>query len=133
MKKNLDIKALIAAAAALVGMIFYFVSYNTYPSAAVNTPVGMACGCAALVLMAICAVTGKDTLRSLLIVASGLLLVVFFYQFAMGRVSVTADIYFIPVNHPAEENAAMTQTIIGVAATVVSFLMLVIDGFTAKD
>ena len=134
MGKKLDIKALLAAAAAVVAVIMYFVSFNTYSAAAVNTPAGILFGICTVCLMAVCALgLGGDQVRGILILVAGFALILFLYQFIMGRVSVTADVYFIPVNHPAEEDAAMTQSIVGVAAALVSFLIIVVDAFMAKD
>ena len=134
MTKKFDVISLIACIAALVAVVMWFVSFSTYPSAAVNSAVGTVFGICAILLMAVSAfglVKGK--IRGLVILIAGILLIAFFYQFAMGRVSITADAYFIPVNHPAEEDAAMTQSIVGIAAALVSFLAITIDAFTAKD
>ena len=134
MKKKLDIVALIACVAALLAVIMWFVSYSTYPAAAVNSGSGTLFGICAVVLMAACALgVGDHKVRGLLILAAGLVLVAFFYQFVMGRVTITADAYFIPVNHPAEEDTAMSQTIVGLAAAFVSFVIITVDAFMAKD
>ena len=134
MTKKFDVISLIACIAALVAVVMWFVSFSTYPAAAVNSAVGTIFGICAILLMAASAfglVKGK--IRGLVILIAGILLIAFFYQFAMGRVSITADAYFIPVNHPAEEDTAMTQTIVGIAAALVSFLAITIDAFAAKD
>ena len=134
MTKKFDVLSLIACVAALVAVVMWFVSYSTYPAAAVNSVVGTICGICAILLMAASSfglVKGK--FRGLLILLAGLLLIGFFYQFVMGRVSITADAYFIPVNHPVEEDTAMTQTIVVIAATLVSFLAITIDAFATKD
>lgn len=134
MSKKLDILSLIACVAAVVAVIMWFVSFSTYPAAAVNSVAGTIFGICSVVLMAITALgLPQGKLRGLMILAAGILLVLFFYQFAMGRVSITADAYFIPVNHPVEEDTAMTQTIVGIAAALVSFLIITIDAFVAKD
>ena len=134
MKKNLDLVALIACAAALLAVVMWFVSYSTYPAAAVNSGAGTLFGICALALMGACALgVGDHRVHGLLILAAGLVLVDFFYQFVMGRVTITADAYFIPVNHPAEEDAAMSQTIAGLCAAFVSFVAITADAFMAKD
>ncbi len=133
MSKKIDILSLIACVAAAVAVVMWFVSFATYPAAAVNSTVGTLCGICAVILMALCAFgLVKADKKGALILIAGILLILFLYQFAMGRVAITADAYFIPVNHPAEEDAAMSQTIIGAGAAMVSFLALLIDAFIVE-
>ena len=130
--RNPDALLLTAYTASIVSLVLWFVSYSTYPAAAVNSVPGTVFGICAAALLALSGFF-KGKKRTLTALAAGFLLILFFHQFAMGRVSVTADIYFIPVNHPSEENAAMTQSIAGMAALLVSWLAVTIHAFTAKD
>lgn len=133
MSKRFDIPALAAAAAAIAAVALYQASCNAYPSGASNTSIGIVSGVCAVLLMALCGFgLGGGRARSVMILAAGLLTVLFLYQFAMGRVAIAADVYFIPVNYPAEEDIAMNRTIAGLSAALVSFLSITWDAFTAK-
>ena len=133
MTKKLDIISVSACAAAIIGFILRLVSYRTYPAAAVNSTVGTLCGCMSIVLLAAVAVKVCDErLRGHLILCAGILLVIFIYQFVMGRVAIAADVYFIPVNHPEEENAAMNLSIYGLIAAVIAFAAVTVDAFLVK-
>ena len=109
-----------------MSLVLWFVN----PAATVNSAYGI-CSAAVLALFFCGLVKGKW--RGLLALAVGVLLILFFHQFAMGRVAVAADIYFIPVNHPTEENTAMTLSIAGMTALLISWLAVTLHAFTAKD
>ena len=129
-----DVWLLIAYTSAVVSLVLWFVSYVVYPAATVNSAYGSVFGiCSAVILALFFCGLVKGKWRGLLAFAVGVLLILFFHQFAMGRVAVTADIYFIPVNHPTEENTAMTLSIAGMTALLISWLAVTLHAFTAKD
>ena len=133
MNKKTDLLSLIAAAAAVVALALWFVSFSTYPAAAVNSAAGSVSGICAAALLLLCGVgVVQGRLRGSLILAAGVCCLIFLYYFVMGRVSIAADAYFIPVNHPAEEDTAMAQTIAGYGALLAAFLVNTVNAFRAK-
>ena len=134
MMKKFDVLSAAACAASVVGFILWIISYRTYPAAAVNSGAGTMCALLAAVLLAVSAAKIADErMRGSIVFCAGILLVIFIYQFVMGRVAIAADVYFIPVNHPAEENVAMNISIGGLVASLVSFAAIVANAFSIRD
>lgn len=50
-----------------------------------------------------------------------------------GRVSLAADVYFIPVNYPASEATALHISIVGAVCYLVGIVTLIVEGFSAKN
>ena len=97
----------IVAIAALIGMIIYIVTSVTgYLTDAVMNPMPVICTVVAIIA-AVFAAIGEEKVNAIvydiLIVVVSILLLVSFYWFILGRVSLAADVYFIPVNYPAAE------------------------------
>lgn len=49
------------------------------------------------------------------------------------RVPLAADIYFIPVNHPAAEGVAMNMTFVAVAFYAVAIIFLIAEAFAQRE
>lgn len=60
------------------------------------------------------------------------LLAVSLCVFIYGRVFLFADIYFIPVNHPASEDASLNATIVGIVFYIVAIIAAIVTGFAEK-
>lgn len=45
------------------------------------------------------------------------------------RMEIISDVYFIPVNHPASEDVAMTNTIVSLVFYILSTVALIVAGF----
>ena len=72
-------------------------------------------------------------LADVLLIISEVMLLASFAQFILARVRLAADIYFIPVNYPASEQASLNVALIGVGCYFVAVIALVVESFTAKD
>lgn len=129
--KNLNKTLGFAAVAALGGLIVYLVTSLTgyLASASLNTA-PIVCTAAAVVLLAVAA-SGKVSgiVNDLLAAVSGVLLLVSIYRFVLARVSLAADVYFIPVNYPAAEANALHISIVGVALYLIAYIALIIAAF----
>ncbi len=127
---------LIAVAAALVGMIIYIVTSVTgYLAVSAVNPWPVICTvvCMLLLLAAVIMDEKLSPLTTDLMMAAGfVMLLVSFYFFVMGRVSLAADVYFIPVNYPEAEATALHVSIVGVVFYLISLIMLIADGFQKK-
>ena len=91
-----------AAICALAGLIVYIVTSVTgYLAASPVNIFPMVAGAAAVVFMAVIVLMGaklSGTAVDVMMLFSIVLLLYSFYEFVIGRVSLAADVYFIPVN-----------------------------------
>ena len=53
--------------------------------------------------------------------------------FAMDRVKLAADVWFIPVNRPATEDVALYCSLAGVALYLISFVTVTVKAFSCKE
>ena len=139
MKKAISKSNLIlwgAAAAALVGMIIYIVTSVTgYLATSAMNPLPVICTVAAIVIAAVAAVQEKkipSVPYDILLVGISVLLLISFYCFILGRVSLAADVYFIPVNYPASEATALHISIVGAVFYLIADIILIVTTFTKK-
>lgn len=127
----------VAMCAAIVGMIIYIVTSVTgYLAASAVNPWPIICTVVCVALLGAAAfMNEKFTSLSIdLMTAAGLvMLLVSFYLFVMSRVSLAADVYFIPVNYPQAEETALHISIVGVAFYLVALLALIVEGFRKKE
>lgn len=125
-----------AAAAALVGMIIYIVTSVTgYLATSAMNPLPVICTVAAIIIAAVAAVQEKkipSVPYDILLVGISVLLLISFYCFILGRVSLAADVYFIPVNYPASEATALHISIVGAVFYLIADIILIVTTFTKK-
>lgn len=139
MKKAISKSNLIlwgAAAAALVGMIIYIVTSVTgYLATSAMNPLPVICTVAAIIIAAVAAVQEEkipSVPYDILLVGISVLLLISFYYFILGRVSLAADVYFIPVNYPASEATALHISIVGAVFYLIADIILIVTTFTKK-
>lgn len=139
MKKTISKSNLIlwgAAAAALVGMIIYIVTSVTgYLATSAMNPLPVICTVAAIIIAAVAAVQEEkipSVPYDILLVGISVLLLISFYCFILGRVSLAADVYFIPVNYPASEATALHISIVGAVFYLIADIILIVTTFTKK-
>lgn len=133
--KNGNKKLIVAAIAAIAGLAVYlYTSLTGYLAAATLDTTPVLCTAIAVVLLAVVGITGlklDGLVANIAIAASGALLLVSIYQFVLARVSLAADVYFIPVNYPAAEETALHISIVGVALYLVAYIALIAAAFTS--
>ena len=139
MKKAISKSNLIlwgAAAAARVGMIIYIVTSVTgYLATSAMNPLPVICTVAAIIIAAVAAVQEEkipSVPYDILLVGISVLLLISFYCFILGRVSLAADVYFIPVNYPASEATALHISIVGAVFYLIADIILIVTTFTKK-
>lgn len=137
MNKKLNPKQILAAAAGIVGLAVYGITSTTgYLAASATNPLPAVCTVVSLVCVAALLFAGgrlPALARDLLRIVAALGLIASFAVFALARVPLAADVYFIPVNYPATEANALHTSIVGVAAYLVGIVALIVDAFSAKD
>jgi hypothetical protein len=127
-------KTLVILATALIGLVLYLITSLT--GYLVDTPFN--------VIPVICTVVGAALIvvgdkvkcslcKDVLLVAGALALIGALSLFAMDRVRVAADVWFIPVNRPASEDVCLYVSLVGVAMYVVSVITAAVKGFCSKE
>lgn len=140
MKKQFEKSfGLVAAAAvlALVGMVIYIVTSVTgYLAASSLNMIPIITTVIALVLMLATIAVNKKlsgiVIDIAMFVSVGLLLYSF-YEFVLGRVSLAADVYFIPVNYPASEASALHISIVGIVLYVIAVIGMIAAAFMRRS
>lgn len=70
--------------------------------------------------------------RDLCVVGASALLAASIALFVMSRVTLAADVYFIPVNYPAAEADALHISIAGVVCYLLADIALIVEAFAAR-
>lgn len=126
----------IAAVAALVGLVFYLITSMTgFLAGTAMNPLPVLCTVAAIVLALVLALVGDKlpaVVLDLAVVAAALLVIAGFALFALGRVNLVADVYFIPVNYPQSEAAALNLSFVGLGCYLVAVIAMVAAAFSGK-
>ncbi len=127
---------LLAALAALAGLIIYiYTSVTGYlASSAINYLPFISTAAAVILMLAVVFMRGKisDLAADIIIFAAGVLILFGLYEFVLARVSLAADVYFIPVNYPASEAEALHISIAGVVLYIVSDILLIVTAFMKR-
>ena len=85
---------------------------------------------AALVCLALRQFAGSKlpaVVNDVLLVAANVCLISSFAVFVLARVSLAADVYFIPVNYPASEATALHISIVGAVCYLVGIVTLIVE------
>lgn len=137
MKTKLNPKMIVAAAAGVIGLAVYgYTSLTGYLAASATSTLPVALTLAALVCLALRQFAGDKmpaVLSDVLLVAADVCLIGSFAVFVLARVSLAADVYFIPVNYPASEATALHISIVGAVCYLVGIVTLIVEGFSAKN
>ena len=126
----------LAAIAAIVGLIIYiFTSVTGYLASSTLNILPIVSTVIAIVLMiAVMFVNQRlpQPVTDIAMFAAVALLLYSFYEFVLGRVSLAADVYFIPVNYPASEATALHISIVGIALYVVADVVMIAAAFVRR-
>ena len=129
MKTKLNTKTIVAAVASVIGLAVYgYTSMVGYLAASATSTLPVVLTVAALVCLALRQFAGRK-----LLVAANICLIGSFAVFVLARVSLAADVYFIPVNYPASEATALHISIVGAVCYLVGIVTLIVEGFSAKN
>lgn len=130
MKKN--IKTSVILITALIGLVIYLITSLT--GFLVDTPfnaIPVVCTAVGMVCIALCDVK-PGIVKDVLLVAGALALLAAMSLFAMDRVRLAADVWFIPVNRPASEDVCLYTSLVGVAAYLVAIVASAVKAFAEK-
>ena len=126
-------KTLAILIAAHIGLVIYLSTSLT--GYMVDTPfnaIPVVCTAVGMVLIVLCDGVKPGLVKDVLLVVGALCLIGAVSLFAMDRVRLAADVWFIPVNRPASEDVCLYTSLVGVAMYIISILAAAVKGF-AKD
>ena len=126
-------KTLAILVPALIGLVIYLITSLT--GYMVDTPfnaIPVICTAVGMVLIVACDKAKPGIIKDVLLVAGALALIGAVSLFAMDRVRLAADVWFIPVNRPASEDVCLYTSLAGVAMYIISILAAAVKGF-AKE
>ena len=119
----------------LAGLIVYYVNSTTgyYSGRSASTPILVLTIIGLVLEVVVFFLADKaKALRDLLVIGAGACLIVALCLFAMDRVNIAADVWFIPVNYPEAEEVSLNVALVGAVLYVLSILGLGIAGAGAK-
>lgn len=127
----------LAAVLALIGMIIYIVTSVTgYLAASSMNIIPIVSTVIAIVIMLAVIVMNQKmsglVIDIAMLISVGLILYSF-YEFVLGRVSLAADVYFIPVNYPASEASALHISIAGIVLYVIAVIAMIAAAFMRRS
>ena len=127
-------KTLAILVPALIGLVIYLITSLT--GYMVDTPfnaIPVVCTAVGMVLIIACDAVKPGIVKDVLLVAGALALIGAVSLFAMDRVRLAADVWFIPVNRPASEDVCLYTSLVGVAMYIISILAAAAKGFCTKE
>lgn len=126
----------LAAIFALAGLIVYIVTSVTgyLASSSVDVVPIVTSAAAIIIMLAICFAGQKisGSVVDLMMLFSVALLLYSFYEFVLGRVSLAADVYFIPVNYPASEETALHISLVGIFLYIIADIAVIAAAFMRR-
>lgn len=126
----------LAAILTLAGLIVYIVTSVTgyLAASSVNVVPIVTSAAAIIIMLAICLANQKisGSIVDLMMLFSVALLLYSFYEFVIGRVSLAADVYFIPVNYPASEATALHISLVGILLYVIADIAMIAAAFMRR-
>lgn len=126
----------VAIITALAGMILYIITSTTgYLAGTAMNPLPIIFTLVAMLLA--CVLVGaanklNPLLVDLLVFVSASFIIASFALFLLERISLAADVYFIPVNYPLAEEVALNISIVGFVCYVISIISMIVVGFSDK-
>lgn len=129
-------REIVALVLAVAGLVVYIVTSVTgYLAGTAMNPLPVAFTVVAVIAL-LADIVMNDRLpgvaRDAIVVASSALLVASMAMFIMARVTLAADVYFIPVNYPATEATALHISIAGAVCYLLADVMLIVEAFAAR-
>ncbi len=129
--KKTSIFATVTALAALV--IYLLTSLTGFMAGKAMNIWPVVLTVAAIVLLFAADKMKPSALKDIVIVLTGFALIGCISFFAMARVDLAADVWFIPVNRPATEDVALYCSLAGVALYLISFVTVTVKAFSCKE
>lgn len=122
---------LLAALTAIVGVIFY--NITAYTGFLTGSATNMMPTLLTIVVVCITGIYFKmnkaSTVSDVMIVAMVVLYAVILAVFVLERVSLMADIYFIPVNYPEAEEVALNLSFVGIGCYMIATVSSIVVAF----
>lgn len=124
---------LAAIVLALVSLIIYIVSGTTgFMAGTILNAVPIVLTILAIGVLVACVLLSDKLdkrITGVLLAVACVFLAVSFCVFAVERLQIFADVWFIPVNYPESEGAALNSTVTGIVFYVLSAVCVIVAGF----
>ena len=129
--KKTSIFATVTALAALV--IYLATSLTGYLAGSAMNIWPIVLTVAAIALLFAADKMKASAVKDIVIVLTGMALIGSLSFFAMNRVTLAADVWFIPVNHPEAEDTTLYWSLAGVVLYLISFVTVTVKAFSHKE
>ena len=130
MKKN----SIVALITALLAFVLYLITSLTgYLAGSTLDWLPIVLTAVAVVLLITSDKMKSSALKDIVIILTGLALIGCISFFAMGRVTLAADVWFIPINRPETEDVALYLSLVGVVLYLVSFISVTVKAFSHNE
>lgn len=130
-KQSADKSVLLAAIAAIIGAIFYNITaYTGFLAGSATNRIPTLLTVVALCMIGIYFKSNKVSITSdMIVVLMAVLYTIILSIFVLERISLIADIYFIPVNYPPAEEVALNLSFVGMAFYIISTILAIVTSF----
>lgn len=129
--KKTSIFSAVTALAALV--IYLFTSLTGYLAGSAMNIWPIVLTVVAIALLFAADKMKASAVKDIVIVLTGMALIGSISFFAMNRVTLAADVWFIPVNRPETEDVALYWSLAGVVLYLISFVTVTVKAFSHKE
>lgn len=127
---------LASAVVSATGLIVYLVNTLTGYMAGRGLNVTVVAATAVAIIALVADAVAMDKLNDIAIdgimVGAAALQIVGFLLFVLDRVSIVADVYFLPVNYPAAEETAMNISIVGFVLYILAIILAAVAAFSIR-
>lgn len=134
MLKNMQLAdkcILLGAVTAIIGVMFYNITaYTGFLAGSATNMIPTLLTVGSLCMMGIYFKSNKaSTLSDIIVVVMAVLYAIILAVFILERVSLIADIYFIPVNYPPAEETALNLSFVGLGFYIISIISSIVVSF----
>lgn len=127
---------LASAVVSATGLIVYLVNTLTGYMAGRGLNVTVVAATAVAIIALVADAVAMDKLNDIAIdgimVGAAALQIVGFLLFVLDRVSIVADVYFLPVNYPTAEETAMNISIVGFVLYILAIILAAVAAFSIR-
>lgn len=127
---------LASAVVSAAGLIVYLVNTLTGYMAGRGLNAIVVAATAVAIIALVADAVSMDKLNDMAIdgimVGAAVLQIVGFLFFVLDRVSIVADVYFLPVNYPAAEETALNMSIVGFVLYILAIILTAVAAFSTR-
>lgn len=127
---------LASAVVSAAGLMVYLVNTLTGYMAGRGLNVTVVAATTVAIIALVADAVSMDKLNDITIdgimVGAAVLQIIGFLFFVLDRVSIVADVYFLPVNYPAAEETALNISIVGFVLYILAIILAAVAAFSTR-